>query len=1458
MGESKVKTLGPSRSSMKGTKSPFSIVAIGASAGGIEALEHFFGNVPEDFCHSFVVVQHLSPDHKSMMADLLAKYTHLSVFEVTHEMDLEPCAVYVSTPGKNLTLKGERLCPVDIPDDAPINFPINFFMESLARECNESAVGIILSGTGSDGTHGVQAIKEVGGLVLVQDPITAGFDGMPLSAIATGSQDHVLAPDEMPAQLSRYLSSPLEHLFHPVLPSDEQQAFERILSRLHKQTQIDFHQYKRPTLMRRLKRRLVINHCHSLEDYAEILDLNPSEGLVLNRDFLIGVTRFFRDKEAWDIIVRDVVPQILQRKQPNQPLKVWSLGCSSGEEAYTLAIVLDDVVQRLNLDIEIKVFATDVEKENVEWGSRGMYPTGIESELSMEHLQRYFVRHGSQYKVLPHLRKMVIFSKHNSLVDPPFGQMDLVVCRNLLIYLKPDAQRRLVNTMHYALNLHGFLFLGPSESLGDSSQHFKEVSRRWRIYCNRESGRALDRLTNANTLGRKSTPARGLHVQMEMSMSDVLVRTLLGELNAACIYVDKAFDVIHAVGDYTEYVSLPKGKLSFNLLKMSCESLRLGLTTAVHKAQRLNKQVLLSDIWQELPDQSRRQIQLVVSPFTLIGHNDTSYAIVFLPRPIEEGIPDAEYHPIALDVEMEAGALKIALQEAQANLESTLVEAQTRKEELQVTNEELMASNEELQSTNEELQSLNEELHTVNTEYQLKIEELAALNDDMDNLLSSTQIGTIFLDTELRIRSYTPAVQSQFALLPSDLGRPITHLAGKLKDSDVQTLRTRVLEVQTTGEPQEREIQTEDESHYLERITPFVNAEHVIGGTVLTFVDITELKKVEEQVRYNEQLLIDAEEIANLGSWELDISTGVSVWSEQMFRVCGFEPFAFLPSEESWIELIHPEDQANVVAAFTSAKTTGLPFEVEMRMIGPDDSIRYAISRGRVLRDNRGLPRRLRGTLLDVTQQKTNETALLEAQQQFKIFFDHAPVGKSITRTDGTFMEVNQSFASMLGYDVDELSNIHFSVITHPEDKHESAEIVRRLLGGENSTGTLEKRYIRSDGSIIWTHVTTAIHRDLDNNPLYFLTHITDITESKAAEEMKERFASILNASNDLISFVDRNYVYRAVNPSYLDYWQIDEDTIVSKHVADVVGNDKFESIVRPMLDRCFSKEVIRYQDWFAFPGPGRRYMDVFYHPVVSETDKVTGAAVSIRDITTLKKQELELTKALDLLQKSNVEMEQFAYIASHDLQEPLNTITNFIYLLQKKYSEHLDEQGNTFLDIITSGAARMKELIHALLRYSRLRSSVVECENFMFVDLLDEVKANLIDLINNTQAKIHLTGQAELYGDHTLLRQLLQNLLINGMKFQKPNQTPELRIMVVNEPNHVLVSVNDNGIGIATEHTKKIFGIFRRLHSQVEFQGTGLGLALCMQIVEMHGGEIWLESTPDVGSTFFFTLPNR
>lgn len=841
------------------TKASHILVGIGASAGGLQALTSFFENVPKKSYFSYIIVQHLSPDHKSLMAELLQKHTALPVQEITNQTKILPNRVYLIPPSKNLFIDNGYLQLLEKPRDKKLNLPIDLFFESMANYSGAKCVGIVLSGTGSDGSRGLRFLKEKGGITMVQQPEQAAFDGMPQSAIDTGIIDFILPTEKMNDEVENYFSTPLDEKQSQVI---DEVTLKRILLLVRQNTDLDFTLYKKPTLLRRLERRIRVLKLNTMKEYLSYITKQTAEIEILQKEFLIGVTKFFRDTQVWEILEYEIIPQIVATKQDGDILKVWEVGCSTGEETFSIGMLFLEEIKKQNKEIVLKIFASDISQHHLDIASAAEYEEGIVADVSSERLERFFLKKGSYYKVKDQLRKTAIFSNHNILKDPPFKNMDLVMCRNLLIYLQSDVQKRVIKLLHYATIVKGVLVLGTSETLGEEATYFETISRKWRVYRNQQITSSLRSEVLKSTIDKlqptvmksSENEKRTIAVTKEKYINtNELSSSVLDQLGASSVLVDEDFTILDAQGSFNKFAQLPTQGFSTNLLEMLEEGLKTAVTSAVRKAKRTNKQVF----YKEVTFKKRTKkvvIDLLVKP-SLLGDSPikSRYTTITFLETIGTHTPNiiienASSHNTATG---RIADLEEELQKAQNDLKTSLSQRETTYEELQATNEELLASNEELQSTNEELQSVNEELHTVNAEHVQKVEELATLNSDMDNLLNSIEIGTVFIDKDFNIRKFTPAIKDHFKLLERDIGRPIDDFIFHF-DHTKQTIVENSKKVMETGATIERYIENSKGEHFLKRISPFIGADGNIHGAVISFIEITHLHNSQADLRKSE------------------------------------------------------------------------------------------------------------------------------------------------------------------------------------------------------------------------------------------------------------------------------------------------------------------------------------------------------------------------------------------------------------------------------------------------------------------------------------------------------------------------------------------------------------------------------------------------------------------------------
>jgi two-component system, chemotaxis family, CheB/CheR fusion protein len=991
-------------------------VGVGASAGGLEALEQFFKNMPSDSGLSFVVVQHLSPDYKSLMVELLSKHTDMKVYRAEDGMKILPNCIYLIPPKKNMTIFHDKLFLTEQVHQHVINLPIDIFFRSLADDYGDRSIGIILSGTGSDGTLGIRAIKGTGGMVMAQDDISAKFDGMPKSAISTGLVDYILPADKMPEELLKYVKHPLTIKTEEKTEQfSDENMLGKVMAIIRNRVGVDFTYYKPNTITRRLERRISINQIDSFENYVTFLEQSPKEVNILYKELLIGVTKFFRDPEAFDILKAQIIPELFKNKKKDESIRFWSMGCSTGEEAYTLAILLREYMEKTDQVHDVKIFATDLDKESLEYGSMGFYTESIVADVSMERLKKYFVKKDKGYQINENIRKMVIFATHNVIKDPPFSKIDLVSCRNMLIYLKPVMQKKVLSLFHFAMSRSGFLFLGSSESLGDLSKNFKTINSKWKIYGYKE-GFANESITDfliPNLRKSRTIQYNEPNTKIASGYSDInesILNSLINEFVPPSLIVDENHEIVHVCKDVNRYVKIPPGKISLNVLSLLRQELNTPTSIAIHKALKENKEVVYKDF--KLKEKGETLfIDIKVKPIT---NGDKNRKLIFIIFDEKRTVQDKENNKnevyIEYDVNQQIKDLELELKYTKENLQATIEELGTSNEELQSTNEELISSNEELQSTNEELQSVNEELYTVNSEYQNKIEELTQLNNDINNLLKNTNIGTVFLDRNLLIRKFTPAVSSAINILDMDIGRPIHHISHN-------TLYTRFIDdienVIRTLVPKETEVQGKNDNWFLMRILPYRTIENAIDGVVITFLDITERKNFEKKIEQKSELLISVLENSPIASTILD-KTGQITYANQMAeQVLGLKKSEITSRAFNSVSWRITDEEGN---DFSSEK---LPFTLVMKNCQPVFDIVHCIEwpeGKRITLSVNGSPifdefGEINGgvfTMLNITEKRKLEEKLIQERELFLRVIENSPNAKLMIDKGGKITFFNK------------------------------------------------------------------------------------------------------------------------------------------------------------------------------------------------------------------------------------------------------------------------------------------------------------------------------------------------------------------------------------------------------------------------------------------------------------------
>ena len=832
------------------------IIGIGASAGGLEALEQFLNAVPQASGMAFVIIQHMDPTHKGMMPELLQRTTEIKIMEAEDRTTVLPNCAYIIPPNKDMSILHGVLHLLEPTKIRGLRLPIDFFFRSLAQDQMAKSVGIILSGMGSDGCLGLRAIKEQVGLVLVQDPATAKFDGMPRSAIDAGLADIIAPVEELPKKLIACLHRKM-HTSHEITPiaGSELSALEKTIILLRAQTGHDFSLYKKNTLFRRIERRMSIHQIGNTATYVRYLQKNEQELELLFKELLIGVTNFFRDKPVWELLRTKTIPTLLHKSPPQRVLRAWVAGCSSGEEAYSLAMVFKEALEDAKIfNITLQIFATDLDPDSIDRARLGFFPSNIAADLSASRLQRFFIKQKDGYRICKEIRQMVIFAKQNLTMDAPFTKLDLLSCRNLLIYLDAKVQQQLIPVFHYSLNPNGILLLGNSETIGSYTNLFTSLNNKARLFQRLDAANFAPLVTfplSFNTTQAVDKTHRPEAIPA--SLEDLANHLVLKQFAPAAALVNQQGDILYVSGHTGKYLEPAAGKADWNLFAMARAGLRYELAAAFHKAIRQKGSVTLKNLRIEpgkneyFTDIFVQQLDhpLPLKNLVIVVFKDLPAPIVSPPR---QGVPSHNNPNEAslANLEDELQRVRSEAQLSNEAMQTLKQEYRSANEELQSTNEELQSANEELTTSKEEMQSLNEELHTLNAELQSKLDELSSASNDMRNLLNSTDIAILFLDKSLKIRRFTPQTAQIIKLIQSDIGRPITDLVATVKFPE---LITDVREVIRTLVSREKQLMSRDKRWFHMRIIPYRTVDDKIDGVVITFSDITKAKTLEARLR---------------------------------------------------------------------------------------------------------------------------------------------------------------------------------------------------------------------------------------------------------------------------------------------------------------------------------------------------------------------------------------------------------------------------------------------------------------------------------------------------------------------------------------------------------------------------------------------------------------------------------
>ena len=1382
------------------------IVAIGASAGGLEAIHEFFDSMPETPYTSFIIIQHLSPDYKSLLVELVARHTDMKVYEATDLQEIERKCIYVIPNTKLITIQKNKLRLAEKKNLKLPNNAVDVFLYSLAKERKDKAIAVILSGTGTDGTKGTEAIKKEGGLVIVQDPSTAKFDGMPNSVIAAGNADYVLRPAAIYSEIMHYIAPPPAYLYGNDKKDD--QFLKTVFDLISSESGVEFHYYKTPTILRRINKRMMQGNFSSPDKYVGYLQHNKEEVKQLGQDFLIGVTRFFRDPEAFDVLRNKVISTIIDNKDEDDTIKVWVTACSTGEEAYSIAMVIDEVLERTTKNLTVKIFASDIDSEAIQFASIGEYPASIEKDVDDHLLRKYFTRNGKNYTIAPRIRKQIVFAKHNIIKDPPFIKNDLISCRNMLIYISPSMQQRIFSLLLFAAGKDGYIFLGPTENSSLIKKDVQEINARWKVYRKTAESKPgyyfqqgpVEIYSNRRAVpGKAGAPIKDTRGQT--ALWEDFKQVLMDDMSYVVLYIDSNFEIRESIGPYEKFLTLPRRQLHLNLLRMVPSPISILLSAEIRKAEKTGARVHLRNV------RYRKEETMVSLEIFIRAADSTSVSPITGPKStmvvlrelaVEEmaiggnghnnghngnGNGQLEHH---VHEEEYVRALESELNETKNQLQLTIEDLETANEELQSTNEELLSANEELQSSNEELQSLNEELITLNTEHQLKIKELLELNDDLNNYFRSTDIAQVFLDSRLRIRKFNPASSRMINFIDTDMGRPLTHISNNIRS---ETLLSDVQTVLKTSRPFEKEVQLVGGRNLLMRIMPYVTHDGKNDGVIIAFIDITAITDLNNIIR--------------------------GVYNSSPSAIFAFQAIRDIEEKIVDFKLLSSNYAANAMVRRSNDDIKGVSLKKDLLLLTTNELLTRYIE---VVEGEKNY----HGTFRNRDDGKWYEITVVKMMDGFVATFTNVTERKQAEeRLRANYMELISARETLkkLNMDLEDKVQERTRALTLSEERF-------RLVSRVTNDAIWDWDFVNN--TVWWSD---TFYKQYGYEPSAPGLNRNDWLQKIHPQDQSATTNSIYTAINTHQSYWNREYRFRKKDGEYAD-----------------------------VLDRAY-----------------------ILHDSNGTPYRMLG---SMLDITELKKAEYEIAQAKQALEEkvaertaqlkqlnealetSNHDLQQFASIASHDLQEPLRKIHMFSKAIQDRFGDKVPEDIKLYFDKIIRSTDRMRALVIDILNFSRLSAEITYFRrtdvNSMFAEVLEDFEVT----IREKNATVTAGELPEIDLIPGQFRQVLHNLLSNALKFTRPDTPPVIHFEATRvrersfeapsdpDGNFYRFSITDNGIGFEEKFNENVFKLFQRLHPKDRFEGTGIGLAITKKIIERHSGLIMVCKNQGQGARFDFVLP--
>lgn len=1499
---------------------PGAVVGLGASAGGIAPLQQFFADMPSDTGLAFVVVMHLSPEHESNLAAILQQKTNMPVTQVNGPIRVQANQVYVIPPNNQLMFEEGHLHLIRPQQTRGRRTTIDLFFRTLAQAYGQRAVSVILSGSDSDGSIGLKHVRAQGGVTIAQDPNEAEYDSMPITAISTGMVDWVLPVNQMAARLVGFVKNegrmklPPEiagadepHLKEEEAPGGEtisgethdpadEEAIGKVLADLRTQTGHDFAHYKRATVLRRIARRMQVNGLESIPQYLDFLRQHTAESRALLQDLLIGVTHFFRDREAFATL-ESHIPQLFAGKKEDDQIRVWVAGCATGEEAYSIAILLCEHAARLDHPPKIQVFASDVDEQAIADARDGLYPSTIEADVSPERLRAFFASDHGRYRVRKEIREKVLFAVHNVLRDAPFSRLDLVSCRNLLIYLNATAQAQAFDVFHFSLCSGGLLFIGGAENDAAANALFSTIDSRSRLYVRRSVPRPAwkipvvplrgpelqaprNRAPVARILPPLTLPLQRSQVKEKETVSQTNGRArrevLFGELHLKLLeqygppslVINGSHDIVHLSEHAGQYLQFPAGEISANLLKVVDPALRIELRSALFTAEKTKQTVRGSP--QAVEIEGRAEVITVsVCPIRQGEDAENFFLILFERQHGLASVPPTtpDHDAVNRNLDDEIHHLKDQLHATVEQYEATNEELKASNEELQAMNEEMRSATKELETSKEELQSVNEELTTVNHELKSSVEELSHANADLNNLMASTDIGTIFLDRQLRIQRFTPSAQEIFNLIPADLGRPISDITHKLAYQSFLEDAEHVLRDLRTLE---REVRVGEASWFLTRIAPYRTGEDRIAGVVATFIDITPRKRAEDELRESEARIRRAFEIETVGVIFLTIEGQVTDANDAFLRMSGYTRAEVEDGQVRWKELSPSEWRPLSTKALEELKSEGKTGTYQKEYVRKDGTRWWGLFSAAKLTENLAVK-----YVIDISEQKEAQDALRASEERFRQFAENsADVFWIIDGRTHQLEYLNPAYETMFGEAREPILRDvgRWRELIHPDDREAGTDMLPRLLAGENVT--VDYRIIRpNDGAVRWIRDSGFPIRDDAGAVQRVAGVLQDITEDKewseALRESEERFRLLIEGAPDYAMFLldpGNQIIYWSAGAERVFGWSADEVLGRSGEII-FTPEDRIRKQEEKEMRIAQRKGVASDRRWHLRKDGSRVWIDGIMRRLDNENGNARGFAKIGRDAT-------ELHEAEEQLQVSHRELEtrvgeRTAQLTAlnktlqREMKERVAVEQELLLISEREKRRIGQDLHDSLCQELAAASLFLQTAAHKIAKKNAAGARTLEeaarivndnvglardlARGLHPVELSSQGLANALrELAFRTSQPRTVTCHFDCprqirIGDEVIalnLYRIAQEAVTNAVKNGKAT---EIRMKLLRNRKALSLSIRDNGKGFAVS---KI--------------GSGMGLHIMKYRADVVGAEVTIDSAPGKGTTLTCSLPGK